>query len=82
MSQQVDLMVQSNAEVILYFIGSGLQQFVSHLTETFVNKNVLFAEDYYSILHTQFIEGFMVVGKIKSQFNIKFDSITAENAFR
>ena len=82
MSQQVDLMVQANAEPILFFIGSGLQQFVSHLTQSYVNKAVLFADDYYSLLNTQFIEGFLVVGKIKSQFNIKLNSISAENAFR
>lgn len=76
-------LVESYSKVIISYLCSGLQLFLSKLTQCITNRSALFACDQFSILQTVFLEAFLIVGKLKAEFHDKnADFISAENAFR
>lgn len=56
--------------------------FLENISNSLSNGNILFSEDYFSIFNTEFLEGFLIVGKIKSKFPINFECLSSEDAFK
>ncbi len=83
MSKSRNLIEPSNSKMIISFLCAGLQLFIANLCITLSNRAILFSQDYHSLLHIAYIEGFLIVGKLKHEFHEKSnDFISAENAFR
>lgn len=56
---------------------------MEELTEKIgLKRQVLFAEDHLNILNIVFLEAFLLIGKIVSEFEIKYEVISTENAYR
>ncbi len=68
---------------IYFYISNGLQLFTTNLTKSLSSKKIdLIAKDKYSIFNTVFLEGFIVLGKIKIEHKISEKTISAENTFK
>ena len=74
----------SDSKMILTFLCAGLQLFVSNLNSSSLNnRTIMFSQDHYSLLHIEYIEGFLIVGKLKNEHHEKSNEfISTENAFR
>ncbi|CAF0731786.1 unnamed protein product [Brachionus calyciflorus] len=80
LSKQVDLIDDNNIKLILYFMCSGLQLFLKNLTKKSQIAD-LHAENYFSIFNLEFLEAFLIVGKLKKIYS-NFECIQPEHSFR
>ena len=82
LSKQKDLL-DSNTKLVVQFITIGLQTFLKNLSLSLSNRKILIARDNYSIFNTIFLEGFLMLAKIKSEYkhnNLEF--ISAEDSLK
>ena len=82
-SKSRNVIEPSHSKMIVSFLCAGLQVFITNLCSSLSDRASLFSLDHYSLLHCAFIEGFLIVGKLKHEFHEKNTYfISAENAFR
>jgi tetratricopeptide (TPR) repeat protein len=76
-------LTDSNPKVVISYLCSGLQLFLKHLSRCLHDRNTFFSKDHFSLLQPLFLEGFLIVGKLKIEyFETSNEFISAENAFR
>lgn len=76
------LINESNVETIVFYIKSGLQLYLIKNSTHNDKENKSYAEDHFSIFNTIFLEAFIHLGKLISDFILKQESISSENAYR
>ena len=81
MSKSVTL-IDANPKIILYYLIEGLQAFLSNLANKDKAKKILIAQDAYYLLNPTFCEAFLTIGKIRNNPSVKFDCISARDAFK
>ncbi len=81
MSRQKELL-DAYSKQAFYFLSSGLQQFLVKISKSFSNRKSLLNDDQFSILNTAFLDGFNRLGRIKVDYAIKAESISAEDAYK
>lgn len=85
MSKQKE-MLDSHSDVIAYYLSVGLQLYLKNLSQNLLpvnnKKSDLLAEDYFSIFNTIFIEGFLILGNLKTNYKVKINLMSAEDAFK
>lgn len=85
LSKKGDKLDQAQAELVCCYLGRGLTHFMSRLTSQYFSPSgapTLFSEDYFSIFNTEFLEAFLIIGRLRSEFEVKSEIISSENAYR
>ncbi len=77
-----NLINKLNADTMAHYIKCGLQVYLANNSYCFRDQNLLFAEDHFNILNTIFLEAFLSLGELKSEFSLDKEIISSENAFR
>jgi hypothetical protein len=74
--------LKSNSQLVVYYLSIGLQMFLASLCSSLSNRAVAFADDSYSIFNTMFLEAFVLLGKVRHQFQVKLNGISVEHSFK
>lgn len=81
LSKQVDL-IDSNIKVIFYFLLSGLQLYLNNLIQNLNKNDVIYSENYYSVFNIEFLEAFLIIGKLKKMYPNSYETISAHDSFK
>ena len=82
LSKHIEIVV-AHPKLIINSLCFGLQSFMNSISVCFYKKDILFSDDLFSIFNVEFLEGFLIVGKIQMEHaNAKFECIKPEDAFK
>lgn len=83
LSKQASPLTQDTAEVVVSYLAHGVEVFIAKLgNDGYMDRRKLFSEDHLSLFKSEFIEAFLIIARIKSEFSIQLGTISVENACR
>lgn len=82
LSKQTEL-DEKSAKLVLHSLCSGLELFLENLDKNLQNKQaVSWSENYYSLFNLEFLEAFLIIGKLQRSFKINLETIQYSYSFK
>lgn len=74
---------ENNVKLIVHSLCSGLELYLQNLTRNFQKKQTMsFSENFYSLFKLEFLEAFLIIGKLQRSFKINLEIIKPNDSFK